>query len=80
MTAAKFKPFMSSVWGFASSNIAYIYIFTIVHDFCSSSAELCFVIVDVRNLESHTHIADWCAPREIANSADNLILQALQFQ
>jgi hypothetical protein len=38
MTVAKFKPFMFSVWGFTLSNIAYILIFTIVNDFCSSSA------------------------------------------
>jgi hypothetical protein len=34
----------------------------------------------VRNLESHLHVVDQCAPREIANGAENLILQALQFQ
>jgi hypothetical protein len=33
MTAAKFKPFMFSVWDFALSNIAYIFILMIVNDF-----------------------------------------------
>jgi hypothetical protein len=72
MTAAKFKPFTFFVWGFALFNIAYIFIFMIVNDFC--------LIVNVWNLESHMHIADQCAPLEIANGAENLILQALQFQ
>jgi hypothetical protein len=79
MTAAKFKHFIFSVWGFALSNIVYIFIFIIVNDFCLSSAWLGYVIVNVWNLESHMHIADWCAPPEIANGADNLILQMLQF-
>jgi hypothetical protein len=34
MTAAKFKPFISCVWGFALSSIAYIFIFVIMNDFC----------------------------------------------
>jgi hypothetical protein len=38
MTAAKFKPFVFSVWGFAFSNITYIFIFMIVNDFWLSSA------------------------------------------
>jgi hypothetical protein len=38
LTAAKHKLFMFSVWGFALSNIAYIFIFMIVNDCCVSSA------------------------------------------
>jgi hypothetical protein len=38
MTAAKFKPFILSVWGFALSNSAYIFIFMIMNDFWLSSA------------------------------------------
>jgi hypothetical protein len=75
MTAAKIKPFIFRVCGFALSNIAHIFIFMIVNDFCSSSALLCCVIVNVWSLESRMHIADRCAPREIANCAENLIFQ-----
>jgi hypothetical protein len=49
----------------------------IVNYFCL--AELCYVIVNVRNMDSHMRIADQCAPRQIANGAENLVLQALQF-
>jgi hypothetical protein len=38
MTAAKIKPFIFSVWGFALPNIAYIFILMIMNDFCLSSA------------------------------------------
>jgi hypothetical protein len=34
MTAAKFKPLIFSVSGFALSNVAYIFIFMILDDFC----------------------------------------------
>jgi hypothetical protein len=34
MTAAKFNPVIFPVWGFALSNIAYIFIFMIMNDFC----------------------------------------------
>jgi hypothetical protein len=27
----------------------------------------CYVIVNVQNLKSHMHMADWCVSREIAN-------------
>jgi hypothetical protein len=69
---------MFSVWGFVLSNITYI--FMIVNDFCLSSVQLCYVVVNVWNLESHIHVTGRCAPREIANGEENLILQALQFQ
>jgi hypothetical protein len=38
MTDAKFKSLIFSVWGFAFSNIAYIFILIIMNDFCLSSA------------------------------------------
>jgi hypothetical protein len=79
MTAAKFKPLIFSVSVFALSNIAYIFIFMILVDFCLLLALFCYVIINVRNLESHMHIADRCAPREIASGAEYLILQALHF-
>ena len=36
--------------------------------------------IKVRNNESDIQTSDWSRPRKIANSADNLHLQALQFQ
>jgi hypothetical protein len=30
--------------------------------------------------ESHVQLADWCTPVRISNSAENSVLQALQFQ
>jgi hypothetical protein len=50
----------------------------ILDDFCLLPAWLCYVIMNVRNLESHMHIADRCAPRKGANGGENFILQALQ--
>jgi hypothetical protein len=44
----------------------------IVNDFCLSSAELWYVVINVWNFESHMHIVDQCAPRKIANGAENL--------
>jgi hypothetical protein len=80
MTTAKFKPFVFPVSGFALSNIANIFVFMIYYDFCLQPAWFCYVIVNIRNLESHMHNADGFAPRETANGAKNLILQTLQFQ
>jgi hypothetical protein len=80
MTAAKFKRFMFSVWGYALSNIAYIFILMILNDSWLSSVWLYYVILNIRNVESLMHIADRYARREIANGAESLLLQALQFQ
>jgi hypothetical protein len=43
-------------------------------------AQVCYVIMYVEKFESHVQIANLCAPRKITNSAENLVLQALQFQ
>jgi hypothetical protein len=58
MTAAKFKSFMFSVWGFALSDIAYISIFRVVNSFCLSPASVCYIVVNVQNLEGQMHIAE----------------------
>jgi hypothetical protein len=73
MTAAKFKPLLFPVSGFDLSNIANIFIFMILYDFCLLPTWFCYVIVNVRNLESHMHIADQFPTRETANGAENLI-------
>jgi hypothetical protein len=74
MTAAKFKHLIFSVWGLALSNVANIFIFMILDDFCLLPALFSYVIINVRNLESHMHIADRSAPRKISEGAENLIL------
>jgi hypothetical protein len=82
MITAKFKPLIFSMSGFVLSTVAniFIFIFMILDDFCLLPALFCYVIINVRNLESHMHIANRYAPRKIANGAENPILQALQFQ
>jgi hypothetical protein len=80
MTAAKFKSLIFSVSGFALSNIENIFIIMTLDDVCLLPACFCYVIVNVRNLESHMQISDWRAPQEFANCAENLILKALQLQ
>jgi hypothetical protein len=66
--------------GFALSNVVNILILMILYDFCLLPAWFCYVIINIQNLESHMHITDQCMPRETTNGAENLILQALQFQ
>jgi hypothetical protein len=51
MTAAKFKPLVFSMLGFALYNAANIFIFVIWDVFCSLSSWLCCAIVNLRNLE-----------------------------
>jgi hypothetical protein len=80
MTAAKFKPLIISVSGFTLSNVANILIFMIFDGLCLLPAWFRYAIINVRNLESLMHNANRCAPRKIANGAENPILQALQFQ
>jgi hypothetical protein len=79
MTAAKFESLIFPVWGLALSNVANI-IFMILDDFFLLPALFCYVIIHVRNLENHMHIADRCASWKISDGAENLILQVLQFQ
>jgi hypothetical protein len=80
MTLAKFKPFIYSVLSFALSNVENIFIFLILDDFCLLPATFFYAILEVWNLASHMHIADRCVSWEIADGAENSILQALQFQ
>jgi hypothetical protein len=80
MTAAKFKPLIFSVTGFAVSNVANIFLFMILDDFCLLPAWFCYVIINIWHMKSHMHISNRCAPRKIVNGAEIPILQALQFQ
>jgi hypothetical protein len=80
LTAAKFKPLIFPLSGFALSNIANICIFMILYDFCLFPALFCYIIVYIWKFESHVQIANRCAPWKISNGAENFVLQALQFQ
>jgi hypothetical protein len=71
---------MFSVSSFALANVANILIFMNLNDFCLLPAYLYYVTVNVWSLESDVHITNRCAPWETANSAENPLLQALQFQ
>jgi hypothetical protein len=51
-----------------------------LYDFCLLPAQFSDKIINVWNFESHMQFADWCAPWKFANSAENHVLQALQFQ
>jgi hypothetical protein len=78
LTAAKFKPLVFSVLGFALPYIADICIFIILYDFCLLAASFCYIIVNVRNIERFMQFSDRCVPWKIASGAENLVLQALQ--
>jgi hypothetical protein len=80
LTAAKFKPLMFSMSDFALPNMADICIFMILCNLCLLPASFYNIIVDVRNIESLMQFSDWCAPRKVANGAENLVAQVLQFQ
>jgi hypothetical protein len=53
MTAAKFKPLIFSVSGFALSNEANI--FMILDDFCLLPAWFCYVFINVRHMKNLMH-------------------------
>jgi hypothetical protein len=66
--------------GFALFNIVNILIIMILNDLCLLPALFLYIVIYVRNLESHMQIADRCAPWKVSNGAQNPVLQALQFQ
>jgi hypothetical protein len=54
MTAAKFEPLIFSVWGLALSNVANIFIFMILDDFCRTvSKTITYIYIYIY---THTHI------------------------
>jgi hypothetical protein len=66
--------------GFALLYIANICVNVILYDFYLLSAQFSDEVLNVRNFESQMKFADRCAPWKIVNSAENRVLQALQFQ
>jgi hypothetical protein len=77
LTAAKFKPHIFPMSGFALSYAANIFILMILYDFCLLPAQFCYIIIYIRNVESRVQIADLCAPLKISSGVENLVLQAL---
>jgi hypothetical protein len=51
----------------------------ILDDFCLLPAWFCYVIINVRYMKSLMHIVNRCVPQKIANGAENLILQSLNW-
>jgi hypothetical protein len=79
LAVAKFKPLIFSVAVFALSCAVNMFIPMILYDFCFLPAQFCYIIVYIWKVETHVQIADQCASWEISNSAEHLVLQALQF-
>jgi hypothetical protein len=67
LPAAKFKPLIFRVSGFALSNVANICIFMILFDFCLLPASFCYLIIYIWKFESHMQVANRCAPWKIYN-------------
>jgi hypothetical protein len=80
LTAAKFKPLTISLYGFALFYAGNILIFLILNDVCFLPALLCSKVTYVWNFESHIQFPGRCAPWNVTNGEDKLVLQALQFQ
>jgi hypothetical protein len=78
LTAAKFKPLIFSVSGFAFSDVANIFSYMILYDLCLLAARFRYVIINTRYVESLMQFADRCTPWKVTNGAENLVLQALQ--
>jgi hypothetical protein len=77
---AKFKPITLSVPGSSFLDVANIYIFVIMHDLCLLPAQTRYVTINSRYLESRVQLVDRSAHRKFNGGAENLILQAQQFQ
>jgi hypothetical protein len=81
LTAAKFKPLIFSVSGFALSYTANMFILVVLYDFCLLPAQFYYIIGYICGgaVENRVQIADRCAPWKISSGAENFVLQALQF-
>jgi hypothetical protein len=45
-----------------------------LYDFCLLPAELCYIIVNIRKVESCVQIADWYEPWKMSKGVENFIL------
>jgi hypothetical protein len=62
LTTIKFEPSLFSVSSFTLANVANIYTFMILFDFCLLPEEFCNQIVCVHNFERHMQITDRYVP------------------
>jgi hypothetical protein len=67
LTAAKFKPFIFSVSGFALSYAANIFVLMILYDLCLLPAEFVYIIVYILKVESREQIVARGAPWKISH-------------
>jgi hypothetical protein len=58
LTTAKFKSLIFSISGSALSYTANAFILMILYDFCLSPAQVCYIIVHIRKVESSVQIVD----------------------
>jgi hypothetical protein len=56
-----------------------MFLLMILYDFCLLPAQFCYIIIYMRNVESHVQVTDRCPPWKISNGAVNRVLEALQF-
>jgi hypothetical protein len=70
LTAAKFKPLIFPISGFALCYIANIYILMILYDICLLPAQVSYIIVYILKVESSVQIVDRRVPWKIVNCAD----------
>jgi hypothetical protein len=79
---SKLKPLIFSVSGFRFSDVANVFVFIILYDFCLLSAQCRCVVINVRRLETYEYVQplDRYAPTKFTNGEKNFVLQGLQFQ
>jgi hypothetical protein len=74
------KPLKISMSGFALSYTANMFILVILFDFCLLPAQLYYIIVYIREVESRVQIVDRCAPWKISNVRRTLLRMRCNFK
>jgi hypothetical protein len=80
LTAAKLRLLIFSVSGLAYSVATNIRIFMILYDLCSLSAQVRYVITNIRYLESHVQLAERRTTWKFVNGAWNLFCKRSNFK
>jgi hypothetical protein len=47
----------------------------ILYGFCCLPDKFCYIVINVWYFESLMQFMDWCAPWEVTNDAENLVLE-----
>jgi hypothetical protein len=68
------------MFGLAVSQAANVFILMTLYHLCLLAAQICFIIRYVQKVESCSQIADHCAPWNISNGMEKLILQLKRFE